>query len=89
LNSIRRRAAPSGVSLSVDDVAIVKGMLIRGDRQHDIAAYFGVNPGRIADVACGRKFADVTAASERMLPAQGPYVVRKLVRLNDQGAAQH
>ena len=35
------------------ETRIVKGMLLRGDRQHDIAAYFGVNGGRIAEVATG------------------------------------
>jgi hypothetical protein len=40
-----RRAQPSGITLSVADAALIKGMLRRGDRQHDIAAWFGVNGG--------------------------------------------
>jgi hypothetical protein len=28
-------------------------MLARGDRQHDIASYFGVNGGRIGEIATG------------------------------------
>ena len=39
------RAKPSGIHLTDQDAAIVKGMLARGDRQHDIAAWFGVNGG--------------------------------------------
>jgi hypothetical protein len=49
-------------------------MLARGDRQHDIAAWFGVNGGRIADIATGKKFPDVKAASPNELPAPGPYL---------------
>ena len=30
-------------------------MLARGDRQHDIASYFGVNGGRIGEIATGDK----------------------------------
>lgn len=54
------RAEPSGISLTDSDASIVKGMIVRGDRQHDIAAWFGVNPGRINGVATGEKFASVT-----------------------------
>ena len=42
----RKRANPSGISLTEEDAAIAKGMLARGDRQHDVAAWFGVNGGR-------------------------------------------
>jgi len=40
------------MALSYREVEIVKGMLERGDRQHDIA-FFGVNGGRIGGVAKG------------------------------------
>jgi hypothetical protein len=30
-----------------------KRMIDRGDRQHDVAVWFGVNPGRINDIATG------------------------------------
>jgi len=45
------KAEASGVTLSYKDTQIVMGMLKRGDRQHDIAAYFGVNGGRIGEIA--------------------------------------
>lgn len=67
------RAEPSGISLTEDDAAIVKGMLARGDRQHDIAAWFGVNGGRIAEIATGDKFKHVPAQTTD-LPPPGPYL---------------
>ena len=66
------RAEASGISLDEEDAAIVKGMLVRGDRQHDIAAWFGVNGGRIAEIATGDKFGKV-AAQTTGLPQPGPY----------------
>ena len=41
--------------ISKADAAIVFGMLKRGDKQHDIAAYFGENPGRVIDVKFARQ----------------------------------
>ena len=67
------RAPSSGVSLDEDDAALVKGMLARGDRQHDIAAWFGVNAGRIAEIATGQRFDNVVAATGNELPPPGPY----------------
>jgi hypothetical protein len=67
------RAEPSGITLTAADAAIIKGMLARGDRQHDIAAWFGVNPGRIAEIATGIKFANVLGVSMADLPPAGPY----------------
>lgn len=66
------RASRSGISLSERDAAIVKAMIARGDRQHDIAAWFGVNGGRIGEIASGRKFAAVAPARAN-LPPPGPY----------------
>jgi len=68
------RAENSGHSLSRADAAIVKGMLLRGDRQHDIAAWFGVNGGRIGEISCGKKFSSVPAAPADQLPSSGPYM---------------
>ena len=67
------RARPSGIHLTERDAAIVKGMLARGDRQHDIAAWFGVNGGRIAEIATRQKFASVAAVDRNNLPPPGPY----------------
>lgn len=70
---MRYRAKSSGVTLDEDDAAIVKGMLERGDRQHDIAAWFGVNGGRIGEIAAESRFPFVAAAPQADLPPPGPY----------------
>jgi hypothetical protein len=67
------RASPSGISLTAADAAVIKGMLLRGDRQHDIASCFGVNGGRIGEIATGQRFSEVVAASPDELPPSGPY----------------
>ncbi len=67
------KAPSSGIRLTETDAAIVKGMIARGDRQHDIAAWFGVNGGRIAEISSGDTFGDVDAASDS-LPPPGPYL---------------
>ena len=72
-HSKRPRAESSGVKLTEADAALVKGMLLRGDRQHDIAAWFGVNGGRIAEIATGHNFHWVVAADPCDLPQEGPY----------------
>ncbi len=68
-----QRAQPCGIQITDADAAIIKAMLARGDRQHDIAAWFGVNGGRIAEVATGRKFRSVAPATGANLPPSGPY----------------
>lgn len=70
------RAKRSGVRLTEYDAGLVKGMLARGDRQHDIAAWFGVNGGRIAEIATGATFGWVHGAVED-LPPPGPYPTGK------------
>jgi hypothetical protein len=52
-------------------------MLARGDRQHDIASWFGVNGGRIAEIATRAAFRDVEAAPADALPPPGPYLSGK------------
>jgi hypothetical protein len=74
------RAPSAGISLTRADAALVKAMLERGDRQSDIASYFGVNGGRIAEISTGHRFGGVTPADEDDLPPPGPYVYGKLRR---------
>jgi hypothetical protein len=71
---MRHRATASGISLSEDNAALVKGMLARGDRQHDIAAWFGVNGGRIGEIASAQNFWHVEAAPTQLFPPPGPYL---------------
>lgn len=61
--------------LTERDAAIIKGMLARGDRQSDIAAYFKVNLGRVSEVNTGRTFVTVSAVGLAALPPPGPYNV--------------
>lgn len=67
------RAEASGIRLTRDDAQKVLGMIERGDRHHDIAAWFGVNQGRIAEVKSGEMFPGLRAAPEEELPPKGPY----------------
>lgn len=62
----------SGYTLKASDAPIIMGMVARGDRDHDIAAWFGVNQGRIAEVKDGTKFGVVAAAPASQLPPKGP-----------------
>ena len=66
------RSKASGYVLKRADVSIITGMVARGDRDHDIAAWFGVNQGRIAEVKDGSKFGTVASAPAAQLPPKGP-----------------
>jgi hypothetical protein len=69
------RAQTSGSTLTYRDTQFVKGMLLRGDRQHDIAAYFGVNGGRIAEVSTGAcAYPNAKPMAPEALPPPGPYL---------------
>ncbi len=71
------RADASGHTLSYRDAQLVKGMVIRGDRHHDIAAFFGVNQGRIAEISTGDNlYPNSPAAAPYDLPPPGPYLSR-------------
>ena len=68
------------MALTYRETQIVKGMLIRGDKQHDIAAFFGVNGGRIAEVATGDcDYPNADPLPPEKLPPPGPYVGARAV----------
>ena len=48
--------------LTPADAAIIKRRLQQGEFQHRIAADFDVNPGRIAEIKTGKRFANVGVA---------------------------
>jgi hypothetical protein len=54
--------------ITPEQAAIVKGLLIRVEKQHDIAAFFQVNGGRIAEIAKGHRHPDVKPAARKDLP---------------------
>ena len=61
------------VELTARDAEIVKGMLARGDHQHHVAAWFGVDSRAISNVSTGKTFAGEKAAPPEQLPPPGPY----------------
>ncbi len=61
----------SGITLTKAQAKIVLGMVERGDRNHDIAAWFGVNQGRIAEAKKG-EYGTLEAAPLDRLPPAGP-----------------
>jgi hypothetical protein len=72
------------MALNDAEIATVKGMLVRGDRQHDIAAYFGVNGGRIGEISTGQTGSTITASAAQDLPPAGPYMAgRSALRARD------
>jgi hypothetical protein len=69
-------ASKTDPSLQTTDIPLIKGMLARGDRQSDIAAFFGVNSGRIAEIHTGKRFPEASTAIDG-LPPPGPYLAAR------------
>jgi hypothetical protein len=61
---MKRRSSPS-----VDGrmAALIKTMLKLGLHQHQIAAHFKINQGRVSEIRTGKKFASVPPANEKQL----------------------
>jgi hypothetical protein len=70
--------------LSAQDAAVIKGMLARGDKQHDIAAHFGENGARVNEIKKGEKFADVKPAKTLPAPKPPPRFINPTASLEDQ-----
>lgn len=64
------KAPRSGLSVQPADVPIILGMVARDDRNHDIAAWFGLNQGRIKEVKDG-KYGNPAIAPDNKLPPSG------------------
>ncbi len=74
------RGKASGYVLTAKDASIVLAMQARGDRDHDIAAWFGVNQGRVAEAKDG-KFGSVALAPTNGLPPKGaPGIKGRMLR---------
>lgn len=54
--------------ITSEQAAIAKGLLARGDKQSDIAAFLSTNSGRIAEINTGARYPDVEAAPGKDLP---------------------
>lgn len=59
------------MSLTSNDGKKIVGMAARGDKHHDIAAYFGENQARVAEVLSGQMFGALSAAPSDELPPKG------------------
>lgn len=64
------KAHRSGITVHSGDVPMIIAMVDRGDRRHDIAAWFGLNQGRIAEVEDGQH-GPATLKSGLDLPPSG------------------
>lgn len=58
------------MALTYKEAAIVLGMAARGDKKHDIAAWFGENQARVAEVEAG-EFGTLALAPAAELPPKG------------------
>lgn len=58
------------MALTNRDVQIIMGMIARGDKQHDIAAWFGENQARIVEAEQG-SHGQQPAAPQSELPPKG------------------
>jgi hypothetical protein len=65
------RGDASGITVTPADVPIIIGMITRGDRLQDIAAWFGLNQARIPETEAG-KFGPPQTTPEVKLPPKGP-----------------
>lgn len=61
--------------ISESDAPTIKLALLRGYIQHDIAAYYGENQGRISEINTGKLFQ--TAPLARVLPPDFPPLRKK------------
>lgn len=59
------------MSVKPEDVSMIRGMLNRGDKMQDIAAFFGINQARIHEVKDG-KYGNYSPAPMGELPPKGP-----------------
>ena len=66
------KAKRSGIVVHQADVPIILGMILRNDRKHDIAAWFGLNQGRIAEVEDGTHGTPPAAPALQLPPVGSP-----------------
>src|SRR6266853_5556765 len=66
------RARQSGIVVTPADVPFILAMVARGDRRHDIGAWFGLNQGRIKEVEDGAYGNPPQAAPNQLPPSGSP-----------------
>ena len=67
-----QRVVRSGITLSSSIISKVLSMVERGDRRHDIAAWFGLNQGRIKEVEKGDHGTPPLAPENQLPPSGSP-----------------
>lgn len=60
------------MALTDKDVRVVFAMAGRGDKHHDISAWFGENPARVAEVLAGDRGWPGPAPAEELPPKGSP-----------------
>jgi hypothetical protein len=73
-------ARKSGYRLGPADIPIVLGMIARNDRRHDIAAWFGVNQGRIKGADNGEYGTPPPAPLNELPPSGAPGIKGRHLR---------
>lgn len=66
------RAPVSGYAVTKSNLPLILAMIDRGDRKHDIAAWFGLNQGRIKQAKDGYYGTPSLAARSKLPPAGSP-----------------
>lgn len=66
------KARRSGIVVHSGDVPTIIAMVARGDRRHDIAAWFGLNQGRIKEVEDGLHGPPVASGTGSLPPSGSP-----------------
>ncbi len=79
-------AGKRGLNLSIADIPVALGMVARGDRKQDIAAWFGVNPARIAEAIAGKYGTPPLPPAHTLPPVGSPGVKGRRVRAAIQSA---
>lgn len=74
------KGSASGHSLRTADIPVVLGMAGLGDRNHDIAAWFGVNQGRIAEAKSGDYGNPPVAPPQQLPPSGAPGIKGRCLR---------
>ena len=74
------KARRSGITVRKADVPAILGMVARGDRKHDIAAWFGLNQGRIAEVEDGKYGSPPMAPANQLPPSGSPGLKARALR---------
>lgn len=68
------------MTMSTNDAKIAIGMLLRGDKQHDVAAWFGENQARIVEAEKGHYGTTEAAPADQLPPKGAPGIKGRRLR---------